>query len=172
MVDAIEPTSPARGRNGLQVGDVVVSIDGESVAGLYLEDVLEVVGKSKPRYAVGVIRRKGSIPLSGAVRVAPCKSVLQRINARASALEIVLPATKPKGGKGPAAKDRYVLIAASLLEAASWMRAIDARCTDNDYVEGSLSSVARTTGRLPGAPPPSRQPTGEREPTVSPGASP
>ena len=49
-----------------------------------------------------------------------------------------------------------MLIAASLLEAASWMRAIDARCTDNDYVEGSLSSVARTTGRLPGAPPPSR----------------
>ena len=100
MVDSIEPTSPARGRNGLQVGDVVVSIDGESVAGLYLEDVLEVVGKSKPRYAVGVIRRKGSIPLSGAVRVAPCNRCCNG-STRASALELVLPRRSPRAARGP-----------------------------------------------------------------------
>ena len=64
MVTTVDAGGAADGL--LQEGDVLVSVDEMSVAGLF---VAEVMDSKKPKHLVGCIRRKGSVPLSAGAKV-------------------------------------------------------------------------------------------------------
>ena len=135
MVTTVDAGGAADGL--LHEGDVLVSVDEMSVAGLF---VAEVMDSKKPKHLVGCIRRKGSVPLSAGVTVAPCKAALSKITSLASAFEIDLRAGAVRGDK-----DRYVLICASPDEADQWRDAIGQQCKG----DGTRSSSDETAPRLP-----------------------
>ena len=55
----------------LSEGDVIVSIDGVGCTGSVLTPLLD---PKRPKHSVGLIRRKGSVPLSRGARAAACKA--------------------------------------------------------------------------------------------------
>ncbi len=109
----------------LREDDVVVSVDGQAVAGVPLSEVI-LEHSLKTTYSLVVIRRKGTIPLSAGIGVYECTSSLQRINnlCKAFCIDLSHAQTQLMGPRGW--KKRFVLICASVRERSSWMDTLNA----------------------------------------------